>query len=229
MCKMKLMSEDIQDTVGTLYIVSTPIGNLEDISFRAVRILLTTELVACEDTRRTGNLLKLLADRYSYIASRTKQRLVSVRDWNEAQMVEKVVQELELGDVALVSDAGTPLISDPGFKLVRAARERGIKVVPVPGASAVLAAIVASGLPTNKFLFWGFLPKKFVFESGLTHIFFESPARLTKTLAIINERYPKAQVVVARELTKVYESISPLKEDRNKGESTVVVYVPADD
>src|SRR3989344_4133669 len=127
--------------MGVLYIVATPIGNLEDITIRAVKTLLSATVIVCEDTRRTGQLLQILRERYREFDLGIKPKLISVRDWNEAQSVELVLRELAAADVALVSDAGTPLISDPGFKVVRAARELGIEVSPIPGPNAALAAL----------------------------------------------------------------------------------------
>ena len=180
----------------TLYVVATPIGNLEDISLRAKRILLETPVIACEDTRHTGNLLKLLGNE-------SPKRYISIRDFNENQVIEKILMELEYQDVALVSDAGTPLISDPGFKLVRAAK----KIVPIPGPCAAITALSASGLPTNKFLFLGFLPKKWEIGPEETTIIYESPMRILKTITEIRSRYSKSRIVLAHELTKIHERI----------------------
>lgn len=229
--------------------VATPIGNLEDITVRAVRVLLTTPVIACEDTRYTGNLIKLIRDRYSkYLTPIPSPNLgegdggggvlpkkyLSVQDWNEAQMVEKVVRELQDNDVALVSDAGTPLISDPGFKVVRTARERGFTVSPIPGPTAAIAALSASGLPTNKFMFWGFLPKKnstFGWDllPEMTHIIYESPIRAKQTIDKIKDKYPQAQIVLAQELTKVHERVMNYEAGIRdyKGEVTLLVYLPA--
>ena len=149
-------------------------------------------------------------------------------------MLPKVLEELEKGDVAVVSDAGTPLLSDPGFKLVRAARKGGFNVSPIPGPFAGAAALSAAGLPTNKFMFWGFLPKKWELLPGMTHVIYESPIRLSKTLEIISGRYPNAEVVVAREMTKIHEKIYNFKfeilnqeqNSKTKGEATILVYFP---
>ena len=153
-----------------------------------------------------------------------------MRDWNEGRMVSLLLGYLVHSDVALVCDAGTPLISDPGYKVVRAARAAGFGVSPIPGPAAVTAALSASGLPTNKFLFLGFLPKKWELLSGLTHVIYESPTRLEKTLRIILERYPEAEVIIARELTKVHEQfVGYALGDRLgkiKGEATVLVWLP---
>jgi 16S rRNA (cytidine1402-2'-O)-methyltransferase len=217
--------------MGILYIVATPIGNLEDITIRAIKTLLTAPIVVCEDTRHTGQLLKIIEEKYGdNILDKTPQRrLVSVRDWNEAQMVDQVLELLENSDVALVSDAGTPLLSDPGFKVVRAARKAGIKVVPIPGAFAGAIAACAAGLPTNKIMFWGFLPKKWELLPEMTHIIYEAPTRVRDTVKIIKEKYPTAQIVVARELTKIHEQIISdeqllLMPEEMKGEMTILVY-----
>ena len=197
--------------------VATPIGNLEDISLRAKRILLETPVIACEDTRHTGNLLKLLGNEMP-------KKYISIRDFNESQVIDKILMELEYQDVALVSDAGTPLISDPGFKLVRAAK----KVIPIPGPCAAIAALSASGLPTNKFLFLGFLPKKWEIRPEETTIIYESPMRVEKTISEIQSRYPDAQIVLAHELTKIHEEILKIENCKlkivPKGEFVILVY-----
>lgn len=216
--------------MGTLYVVATPIGNLEDIGLRAIRILLLTPVIACEDTRHTGNLIKLLIDRYAGISNfkfkiSNSRKFISVRDWNEAKVVDSLLRYLVVGDVALVSDAGTPLISDPGFKVVRAAREASFTVSPIPGPSAVIAALSAAGLPTDKFVFWGFLPKKWELYPGLTNIIYESPHRVKKTLEEIHQRYPQAEVVVASELTKVHERIQKIENWELKPESPLGEWV----
>lgn len=208
----------------TLYVVATPIGNLEDITIRAVKTLLSVPVVACEDTRHTGQLLKILRDKYGP-GMGIEPKLISVRDWNEAQMVEKIIEELATHDVALVSDAGTPLLSDPGFKVVRAAREAGIKVVPIPGPFAGAAAASAAGLPTNKIMFWGFLPKKWELLPEMTHVIYESPMRVGKTCKEIKFRYPLAKIVLARELTKIHEEFEEWKDQKLVGEVTILVYI----
>ncbi len=210
-----------ESIMGILYVVATPIGNLEDISLRATKILLNTQVIACEDTRHTGNLIKLLGNTQP-------KKYISIRDFNEAQVIDKILLELESNDVALVSDAGTPLISDPGFKLVRAAK----KVVPIPGPCAAITALSASGLPTNKFLFLGFLPKKWEILPEITTIIYESPMRIEKTISEIKSRYPDAQIVLAHELTKIYEQILEIRnwklEFSKRGEYTILVYRPKD-
>lgn len=220
--------------MSTLYIVSTPIGNLEDMTIRAIRILLSVPVIACEDTRRTGQLVKLLGERYLTLVPSPKcgegrRKYLSVRDWNEAGMVGVVLGELATGDVALVSDAGTPLLSDPGYKIVRAVREAGLAVVPVPGPFAGVAALSSAGLPTNKFMFWGFLPKKWELDPEMTHVIYESPVRAEKTVREIRDRYPGAEIVVAQELTKVHESVRKWVEGMKfKGEVTLLVYHTAE-
>ncbi len=192
--------------MGTLYVVATPIGNLEDLTLRATRVLGEVALIAAEDTRRTRQLL-------SHLGLHTP--LLSYFEHNKLARLDQVLAALATGDVALVSDAGTPAVSDPGQELVRAALDAGHAVVPVPGASAVLAALVASGLPTDTFTFAGFLPRRSVerrealaalVTSPATLIFYESPHRLaemlTDALAVLGDR----PAVVAREVTKLHET-----------------------
>jgi len=199
-----------------LYIVATPIGNLEDISLRAMRILKEVSVIACEDTRKTGFLILHIGA--------GKKRYISVRDWNEAEMVPKLLQELQDNDVALVSDAGTPLLSDPGFKIVRAAVNAGVCVVPIPGPFAGATAMMAAGLPSNKIMFWGFLPKKWELAPEMTHVIYESPVRADKTLKEIKSRYPTAKIMLALELTKIHEAIVEYTDQEDfKGEVTILV------
>jgi len=189
-----------------LYVVSTPIGNLEDITMRAVRILKEVALIACEDTRQTRKLL----DHYG-IATKA----ISYHDHNEQPRSAELVERLQAGEsIALVSDAGTPLISDPGYRLVTAAIAAGIPVVPIPGASAALGALAAAGLATDAFRFCGFLPPKSgqrrkVLEAvrgeDCTLIFYEAPHRILEALADVEAVYGSRPVVVARELTKLHE------------------------
>ncbi len=192
---------------GTLFVVATPIGNLEDMTFRAVRTLKEASLIACEDTRQTRKLL----EHYS-IAT----RMVSYHDHNERERTAELIAALEAGDsVALVSDAGTPLISDPGFRLVQTAVERGITVTPVPGASAALAALSAAGLESDAFRFAGFLAakpsqrRKQMEEwrgAAETIIIYEAPHRILATLGdLIDVHGPARRLVLARELTKLHE------------------------
>ncbi|BFT68739.1 16S rRNA (cytidine(1402)-2'-O)-methyltransferase [Paenibacillus sp. P36] len=192
---------------GTLYLVATPIGNLEDMTFRAIRILKEVNLIAAEDTRQTRKLLT-----HFEIAT----RIVSYHEHNkQASGPELVRLLLEGQSIALVSDAGLPAISDPGYDLVRMAVEQGAPVVPVPGANAALSALIASGLPTERFAFVGFLPREKKDQTkvleGLQHVqdtllFYESPHRVDKTLARMAEVWgPERRVCLARELTKRYE------------------------
>jgi len=193
---------------GTLYLVATPIGNLEDITYRAVRLLREADVIACEDTRQTRKLL----DHYGI----TKP-LVSYHEHNEAARSEELVARMQSGEnVALVSDAGMPLVSDPGYRAVHAAIDAGIQVVPVPGASALIAALAASGLATDAFKFAGFLPAKSgqrtrllesLREETATLIFYEAPHRILEALADIENVLGARPVVVARELTKVHEEL----------------------
>ena len=211
--------------MGTLYVVATPIGNLEDITLRAVKTLLTTKVIACEDTRKTGQLIKILFDRYKFLINLIDlipKKYISVRDWNEAKTVESLIKELQTGDVTLVSDAGTPLISDPGYKVVSVIRAAGFKVVPIPGPSALTAALCAAGLPTDKFMFLGFWKDNYEILPHVTTVIYESPARTDRTLKTLKERYPGIQITLARELTKIHEYIGP-DDGVYRGEITIVV------
>lgn len=216
-----------------LYIVATPIGNLADLTFRAKEVLENVDLVACEDTRHTNIL-------FSHYKIDTPK--LSFHSHSGQAKVEKIMAYLEdRKDVALVSDAGTPGISDPGYVLVQAALEAGIQIIPIPGPSAVITALCASGLPTDKFLYLGFLPVKKgrqtifkkIAESEHTVVFYESPHRLRKTLEQLVEFLDAgARVVVAKELTKIYETYyrGTLKEvlsvlpEKPKGEYVVVIH-----
>ena len=191
---------------GTLYLVATPIGNLEDITLRALRVLRECDVVAAEDTRRTGQLLKHF---------QISKPLLSYFQFNEAKRSEEIVERLQRGQkVALVSDAGSPGISDPGERVVRAAVAKGLRVESVPGPSAVVAAITASGLPADEFHFVGFLPHKSgqrrnrlesLKTTGGTLVLYESPYRIEKLLGELREVFPEREVVLARELTKKFE------------------------
>lgn len=191
---------------GTLYLVATPIGNLADITYRAVETLRSVGLIACEDTRHTRKLL----DHYGITTP-----LQSYHEHNEAQRTGELLARLEAGaDVALVSDAGTPLISDPGFRLVRAAAAAGIRVVPIPGACAAIAALSASGLPTDTFRFVGFLPRKqgerrarleSLRDDFSTIVLYEAPHRVEETLEDLVTFLDDPLVVLSRELTKLHE------------------------
>lgn len=194
--------------MGTLYLVATPLGNLEDITLRALRILKQVSLVATEDTRTTGRLLKHFE---------ISCPLVSYYEHNKLDRLERIMAALAQGDVALVSEAGTPLLSDPGFELVQAAIAQGFEVVSIPGPSAITAALPASGLPTDRFLFLGFLPRKAgerrrllasVSAQPVTLIFFEAPHRLRATLAdMVEVLGPARLAAVCREMTKLHEEI----------------------
>lgn len=219
---------------GTLFVVSTPIGNLADLSRRAAETLASVSLVACEDTRHTGRLMQSIGAR---------QRLMSLHEHNEKGRVEEVLAVLAAGDsVAVVSDAGTPLVSDPGFLVVRAAADAGYRVESIPGPSAVLAALASSGLPPYPFTFLGFPPPKsgkrrsFLGRyADLDHtlVLFESPHRLLATLGDAIEVLGDRQAAIGRELTKIHEetlrgSLSMLRSQlvergQLKGEFVIVV------
>ncbi len=216
-----------------LYLVSTPIGNLEDITLRALNVLKSVDLIACEDTRHTRRLL----DHFGI-----QKPTVSYHEHNEQARTEELVQRLLEGkSVAIVSDAGTPGISDPAYRIVLAAIERGITIVPIPGAAAVIAGLIASGLPTDSFLFVGFLPsKKMARRARLeelkleraTLVLYEAPHRIRETLADALEVFGDRQASLARELTKLHEqfirgTLSQLKEHfdatQPRGEMTLVI------
>jgi 16S rRNA (cytidine1402-2'-O)-methyltransferase len=201
------MNESVE--TGVLYVVATPIGNLADISQRALAVLAAVDLIAAEDTRHSARLLQ----QYD-ISSKT----FALHDHNERDRAPDLIERLQQGkSVALISDAGTPLISDPGFHLVKLAREQGVRVVPVPGASAMITALSASGLPSDRFVFEGFLPSKgtarkkrlqLMSTETRTLIFYEAPHRLLDTLADMAAVFgADRQVVLARELTKTFETI----------------------
>ena len=197
---------DIQ--AGTLYLVSTPIGNLEDITLRALSVLKQVDLVAAEDTRHTRELL-------AHFDIHT--RLVSCHAFNEHGKVAELVEQVKNGlSVALVSDAGTPSVADPGFLLVRTAVEQGVEPTVIPGVSALTFAVTASALPVDKFSFRAFAPVKSgqkdkflreMLDSGMTNFFFESPYRISKTLAAIAEIAPECRLALIREATKFHEEI----------------------
>jgi 16S rRNA (cytidine1402-2'-O)-methyltransferase len=224
----------ICDMSGRLYVVATPIGNLEDITYRALRILREADLIACEDTRHTRKLL----DHYGI-----SKPLTSYHKHNEAARAQELVAKLHAdANVALVSDAGMPLVSDPGYRVVAAAIAAGIPVIPIPGPSAGVAALAASGLPTDSFYFGGFLPAKSgqrnrvleaLRDNSSTLIFYEAPHRILATLADVEKVLGPRDVVVARELTKIYEEFlrGPVAEVRAtlesrppvKGEITLLI------
>jgi 16S rRNA (cytidine1402-2'-O)-methyltransferase len=195
--------------VGMLYLVATPIGNLEDITHRAVRVLGEVDLVACEDTRHTRKLL-------NHYGINTKT--ISYHEHNERQRAAELLARLQDGaNIAIVSDAGTPAVSDPGFRLVRLAAESGVRVVPIPGPTALISALVASGLPTDEFFFGGFLPARSnarrarlaeLRSVNATLIFYEGPHRIAATLKDAREILGEREAVVARELTKLHEELA---------------------
>jgi len=224
---------------GNLYLVSTPIGNLEDITFRAIKILKEADEIICESTYKA----KILLSHYQI-----EKPLIHLSDENQLQIVPYILEKLLSGkNLALISDAGTPVISDPGFFLVKQAIKNGVKIIPIPGPSSILTALITSGLPTQPFLFLGFLPKKpsekrkifkelFDFKiqkEKPTIIFFESSKRLIETLEIICQISLTTQISIAREMTKVFEEfirgrisevLKSLKERKEiKGEVTVVL------
>lgn len=228
------------DKVGTLFLVGTPIGNLEDITLRALRTLKEADLVACEDTRRT----QILLERYQI-----QTPTISYHDHNEMTRAPELILRLEEGEhIALVSDAGMPGISDPGHRLISLCIRHGFPVVPVPGASAFLAALAASGLPTHPFRFGGFLPAKKgqrrkeleeLKDATRTMVFYEAPHRIIATLDDIADIMGDRHVVVAREVTKIHEEflrgrcLEVLKElrrrDKVKGEITLLIDQPDKD
>lgn len=223
--------------VPTLYIVPTPIGNLGDITQRAIEVLSNVDLIAAEDTRHTGKLL-------SHFNIQTKT--YALHDHNEQQKAQVLVEKLLAGhSIALVSDAGTPLISDPGYHLVTQCRQAGVKVVPLPGACAVITALSASGLPSDRFSFEGFLPAKSkgrkdkfleIAKAERTCVFYESPHRILDSLAdMIEILGPEREVVLARELTKTFETIQGMPlgeliewvkadENQQRGEMALLIH-----
>lgn len=225
--------DDTADT-GTLHIVATPLGNLDDITLRAIDTLKSVDAVACEDTRRASILLRHLGI--------SGKKLVSYHAFNEKKSIAHIFDLLENGhDVAVISDAGTPAISDPGFALVRSAYETHTKVIPVPGPSAVTAALSVCPLPAHNFFFAGFLPHKkgrkskleFLASLESTVVFYESPHRILKLLHEIESNFPGPEIFIAREATKLHEeylrgSPSELAErltgEKTRGEFVVVVY-----
>lgn len=218
--------------MGTLYIVGTPIGNLEDVSLRALRILGEVDLIAAEDTRRTRKLL-------THYGIETP--LTSYHEHNKLTKLDELLSALQQKDVALVSEAGMPGLSDPGYELVKAAIARGIPVVPVPGPSALITALVVSGLPTDSFLYLGFLPRRqkerrqlLASVAGERHtlVAFEAPHRLRASLADLKDVLGDRRIALARELTKVYEEVwrgsvsqalAHFEENPPRGEFTLVI------
>lgn len=223
-----------------LYIIATPIGNLKDISQRAVDILKEVSIVACEDTRVSKKLFAL-------INIRTDKKFISYQDHNEETCYPYIIELLQSGEsVALISDAGSPLISDPGYKLVKKCREQNINVYAVPGACAVISALQISGLPTNRFMFAGFIPNKEKARYDLfnelkdiksTLVFYETANRILKTLPVMQEIFGTREIAVAREITKIYEEckngtaealINHFKEHEPKGECVIMVAPPTE-
>lgn len=217
--------------MGELFIISTPIGNRQDITLRALEVFKKVDYLLCEDTRKTKQLL-------DFYQIKPLPQLVSYYEPVEEQKIPQVVSWLKEGkNVGLVTNAGTPLVSDPGFKLVRECVKENIQVVPIPGASALLAALVVSGLPTDKFTFLGFLPKKagkkekLLKEAKYTVIAYESPFRIIKTLELLQKLMPERQIVIGRELTKKFEEVIRGKpeellkkiQDKVKGEIVILI------
>jgi 16S rRNA (cytidine1402-2'-O)-methyltransferase len=219
-----------------LYIVSTPIGNLSDITFRAIEILKKCDYILAEDTRRTIPLLK----HYSI-----EKKVISFDEFREKRKTGDVVEDLKKGtEIVLVSDSGTPLISDPGFFLVRECVRNNISVVPVPGPSAAIAALSCSGLPADRFTFYGFIPKdnskrnklyQNIKEREETAILYESPHRIEKTIREISEKMPEKEIVIARELTKKFEEfirgtpqqvLDIISKKKLKGEIVILIHYP---
>ena len=226
--------------IGELYLVATPIGDMTDIAPRALGILNTVDIVAVEDKRRSSRL-------FSHFGIKTP--MISYHDHSEEKQVKKIIDELLCGkSVALISDAGTPLISDPGYKLVNAAKDKSIKVSPVPGPCALIAAISASGLPSDRFIFEGFLPSKSIpritkiqniSADSRTIIFYEAPHRILETLIdMIKVIGPSRKIVLARELTKTYETfisgtlegvLEIIEKDLNQQKGEIVIVLAGAD
>lgn len=209
-----------------LFIVATPIGNLQDISLRAIKTLFEADIILAEDVSKTKNLLRFIRDKYPILADMThEQRLISFNEFEEENKIPYVLSLLEESNIALVSSAGTPLISDPGFKLVRDAYAKGVKIISIPGPSSVMASLTLSTLPTDKFLFLGFLPRTLGKKATLlastkrtlvlmsnekmlpTVIFLESPHRIRQTLTTLVDVFGNIEIVICRELTKIYEEV----------------------
>lgn len=198
--------------MGKLYLVSTPIGNLKDISQQALDTLKSVDVIACEDTRHTGILLAHY---------QIKNNLISYHDYNEQQRIPEIIDKLISGqNIALVSDAGTPIVSDPGYKLVRECIKQEIPITTIPGPSSPIAALILSGLPPDKFIFMGYLPKTQGKKSksldyikavkgisSITVIFFEAPHRILKTLDAIYQKFGDVEVCICQELTKMHEEV----------------------
>ena len=221
---------------GTLYVVATPLGNLEDITLRAIRILKESGAIACEDTRRASILL-----RHFDISGK---RLISYHNYNEPRAISQIITLLEEGDdVALITDAGTPVISDPGYALLHALHDRGLLVIPIPGPSALTTALSACPLPVNNFFFAGFLPHKKGRKSRLEYlaalqtsfVVYESPFRIMKLLDELSNVMEDAQIFIGREMTKIHEEYitgtieeirQKLADGKTRGEFVVIVHPP---
>lgn len=223
---------------GRLYVVATPIGNLDDISMRALGVLKSVALIAAEDTRHSAKLLRHYA---------IDTPLTSYHEHNESEKAADLIAKLQQGlDVALITDAGTPCISDPGFRIVRLAQEAGVPVLSIPGPCAAVAALSISGLPTDRFMFHGFFPRKHseslkylhsLLHVPATHVFYESPNRIEKSLTAIRDRMPHAEICLARELTKTFEELlrgtahdllQHIGEHDVRGECVLLISVPED-
>ena len=243
--------------MNNLYIVSTPIGNLQDITIRGVMVLNDVDYILTEDVGKTNLLLSEINKRFGQLAeSRKKPKIIQFNEYIENERIHESIKLLEQGyDLALVSEAGTPLISDPGFKLIRYALSHNIKLTAVPGASAVTASLVCSGLPTDKLLFIGFLPKtevkkekyftnlkktlEFMKVNNLnpTVVFFESPHRITETFEVFKRVFGDIKICISRELTKIHEEnicglvsgfIEKYKSSSPKGEFTLLFNLKSD-
>lgn len=203
-----------------LYIVATPIGNLQDVTIRAITTLFSVKCILAEEPSKTSIFLTAIQERFPSLTNGlTKPKILSFNEFEEENAIPKAISLLSEGDVALVSAAGTPLISDPGFKLVREAVKRGIEVISIPGSSSVIAALSISGLPTNKFIFLGFLSKstvkrqnslkeiKALYVHGETIVIFESPHRIIEMLEDAMSVFGNISIVVAKELTKIHEEV----------------------
>lgn len=212
--------------MGTLFVIATPIGNIADITFRAIKTLFEVDVLACEDTRRTGLFLQKLLDEFSSNpGDKRKPRLISYYDQTEVERIPEIITLLKSDqNVGLVSDAGTPLISDPGFKLVRECLKEGIKVESLPGASSVLTALTSAGLPTDRFMYFGYPPHKPGHRAQFfadiktvsdtlhsTMIIFEAPHKVVKTLTDMQATFGDIEITFCRELTKMYEDIKQKK------------------
>ncbi len=232
----KMLAVPKSSPVAGLYVLATPIGNMMDVTLRAISLLSSCDLICCEDTRKTRGLLA----RYSVQCAR--QRMLRYDDQADEKLRSKICQRITEGQsIALLSDSGTPTIADPGFKLVRTCREQGLPVFPVPGPSALSAAISVCGLPSDRVLFLSFLPRKktqkqrlleSVRECEATLVFFESPHRLKATLEMLEKCFAQRQVCLLREMTKIFEThhfdkiekiVAELSEKKPRGEYTIVI------